>query len=82
MSLSGKGLTLYERAKFRPVQLKAFAEDKLNMVQNFKLVLGRVENTVGKGENAGHQYFFLFPQCLPKCFPLESSKLARLCSEE
>ena len=22
----------------------------------------RVENTVGKGENAGYQYFLLFPQ--------------------
>ena len=29
----------------------------------------RVENTgntVGKGENAGHQHFLLFPQCFPK----------------
>ena len=23
----------------------------------------RVENIVGKGENAGYQYFLLFPQC-------------------
>ena len=22
-----------------------------------------VENTVGKGENAGYQHFLLFPQC-------------------
>ena len=26
----------------------------------------RVENTVGKGENAGNQHFLLFPQCFPK----------------
>ena len=26
----------------------------------------RVENTVGKGENAGYQHFLLFPQCCPK----------------
>ena len=26
----------------------------------------RVENTVGKEENAGDQHFLLFPQCFPK----------------
>ena len=26
----------------------------------------RVENTVGKGENAGYHHFLLFPQCFPK----------------
>ena len=36
------------------------------MTQKFKIVLGRVENIVGKGENAGYQYFFLFPQCFLK----------------
>ena len=34
-----------------------------------KFVLGKVENIVGKGENAGHQHFLLFPQCFQKpCF--------------
>ena len=28
--------------------------------------LGRVENIVGKGENAGNQHFLLFPQCFQK----------------
>ena len=28
--------------------------------------MGRVENIVGKGENAGCQYFFLFPQYFQK----------------
>ena len=27
---------------------------------------GRVENIVGKGENAGYQHFLLFPQCFQK----------------
>ena len=27
---------------------------------------GRVENIVGKGENAGYQHFLLFPQCFHK----------------
>ena len=26
----------------------------------------RVENIVGKGENAGNQHFLLFPQCFQK----------------
>ena len=26
-------------------------------------VLGRVENIVGQGENAGYQHFLLFSQC-------------------
>ena len=28
----------------------------------------RVENTVGKGENAGYQHFLLFPQVFSKAF--------------
>ena len=28
--------------------------------------LGKVENIVGKGENAGYQHFILFPQCFRK----------------
>ena len=27
----------------------------------------RLENNVGKGENAGNQHFLLFPQCFQKC---------------
>ena len=29
-------------------------------------VFNRVENVVGKGENAGYKYFLLFPQCFQK----------------
>ena len=35
----------------------------------------RVENTVGKGENAGYQHFLLFQQCFPKPPSLGSSGL-------
>ena len=31
-----------------------------------KFVSGRVENIVGKGENAGYQHFLLFLQCFQK----------------
>ena len=33
----------------------------LNVTEELKFVLGRVENIVGKGENAGYQHFLLFP---------------------
>ena len=47
-------------------KLIAFADDKVNVNKKFKFVLGRLENNVGKGENAGYQHFLLFPQCFPK----------------
>ena len=40
--------------------MKAFVDDKINVTEKLKFVLGRVENTVGKGENAG------YPQCFQK----------------
>ena len=44
-------------------KLKAYAADKINATANLKFVLGRVENIVGKGENAGYQHLVIFPQC-------------------
>ena len=38
-------------------KLKAFADDNVNLTQKWKFHLGRVENIVGKGENAGYQHF-------------------------
>ena len=49
-------------------KLKAFADDKINVNQKLKFDMGRVENTVGKGENAGYQHFLLFPQCFQRPF--------------
>ena len=49
---------------------KALADDKINVSEKLKFDLGRVENIVGKGENAGYQHFLLFPQCFQKAsFP-------------
>ena len=31
-------------------------------------VINRVENILGKGENAGYQHFLLFPQCFQKAY--------------
>ena len=45
---------------------KAFADDKIIMTEKLKFGLGRVENIVRKGENAGYQHFLLFEQCFKK----------------
>ena len=42
-------------------KLKAFADDKNKCNLKLKFVLRRVENSVGKGENAGYQHFILSP---------------------
>ena len=47
-------------------KLKAFADDKINVTHKLKFAVGRVENIVGKGENAGYQHFLLFSQCFQK----------------
>ena len=50
-------------------KLIAFADEKLNlakmMIFCLLYVVDQVENTVGKGENAGYQHFLRFPQCFP-----------------
>ena len=46
--------------------LKAFADDKINVTKKLKCVLGREENIVGKGEHTGNQHFLLFLQCFQK----------------
>ena len=38
---------IYDKSK-----LKAFADDKINVTEKLKFVLGRLENIVPKGENA------------------------------
>ena len=46
----------------------------MNATQKLKYVLGRVENILGKGENAGYQHFLLFPTMFSKGFlPLKGS---------
>ena len=45
---------------------KAFANDKLKVIQTANFVLDKTENIVGKEENAGYQHFLLFPQCFQK----------------
>ena len=64
---SGKELTLCQSNKiWNQSNLKAFADDILIVVQMMIRVTDRIENIVGKGENAGYQHFLLFPQCFQK----------------
>ena len=51
---------------FHFLKLKTVADDKINGIQTLKFALERVENIVGKGENAGYQHFLLFPPCFQK----------------
>ena len=47
-------------------KLKAFADDKFSVAYMMISVFDRVENILGKGENAGYQHFLLFPKCFQK----------------
>ena len=53
--------TRYSLNSFPNDKFKAFADDNLDMAKTEKIFFDRVENIVGKGENAGHQHFLLFP---------------------
>ena len=41
--------------------MKAFADDKINVIQNLIFVLRRLKNIVGKGGKAVYWHFLLFP---------------------
>ena len=53
-------------AKFQTGLIESIADDIINVNQKWKLVMERIENIVGKGENAGYQHFLFFPQCFLK----------------
>ena len=44
-------------------ELKALEEDKLKEAEILKFVLEKVDNIVGKGQNASNLHFIGFPQC-------------------
>ena len=39
-------------------KLKAFADNKLKLIKMAKIVLDKIQNSVGKEENAGYSIFF------------------------
>ena len=57
---------------------KAFIDGKINVATMRISLFNKVKKKkkkVGKGENAGHQHFLLFPQCFPKPYSLGSLKV-------
>ena len=49
-----------------------FADDNINKCgRRIEMCFWRVENIVGKGENAGYHYFLLIPQCFQKATYIE-----------
>ena len=55
-------------------RLKTLTDNKIKVIQSLKFVLGRQENIVEKGENAGYQHF-LIPQCFQNPSPIGSLKV-------
>ena len=56
--------------------MKAIADDKFYIAQNINFFFYKVENIVGKWENAGYQHFCPFsPQCYQKPFFLTGTKV-------
>ena len=54
---------------------EAFLDDKSKVAKMKISLFDRVENDVGKEENAGYQHFLLFPQFFPKSSSLGSLKV-------
>ena len=61
-------------------KLKAFADDKLNVTQNVKVVFHRIENIEGKKENAGASIFFFSHSVFKRLFSPVRQKSA-LCGK-
>ena len=69
-------LTLYQMTTFWAwLNWKHLQTTKSKVAKMRISLFDWVENTVGKGENAGYQNFLLFPQCFPKPSSLESLKV-------
>ena len=63
-------LTHYQTTNFGLFKLEEFADDNFKFDENGRKLSKRVENTVGKGEVAHYEQFFLFTRCFQKaCFP-------------
>ena len=56
-------------------KFKAFVDDKLKTAKMKIFLFDKIENTMGKGENAGYQHFLLFSQCFPNPSSLRSIKV-------
>ena len=55
-------------------KLKELADNNFKFDENGRKFSKQVENTVGKGEIARYEQFFLFPQCFPKISTADTLK--------
>ena len=62
-------------------KFKASADDEFGVAEIIEFVFERVENIVGKGENAGYQHFLLFLPCFQRTSYPGSLKPG-LCAED
>ena len=53
-------------------KLKDFADDNLKFDENGRKLSKRVENTVGKEENARYEQFLLSPQCFQNTYTVDT----------
>ena len=56
-------------------KLKTFTDDKIKLAKRMIFVFDRIENIVGKGENAGYQHFLLFSHVFQKAYYTGSLKV-------
>ena len=61
-------LTSYQTTKIWTGRIESICRRKKNVIEKLKFVLERVENIVGKRENAVYQHFLLFPTMFSKGF--------------
>ena len=52
-----------KQQNIRLVQIQSICRRQNNSDSVIEICVGRVENIVEKGENAGHQHFLLFSRC-------------------
>ena len=52
--------SLYKTTFLEWFKLKAIADDRINVTEKLKFVLGRAENIVGTGGNDSNKHFFSF----------------------
>ena len=60
-------ISRYPTGKYEiKTNIKAFTEEKLNLARMRVSLFEQIENSVGKGGNAGYQHFLLLSQCIEK----------------
>ena len=73
MTISDSPLLLNDKI-LDVTKLKPLADDNLNVAKMKISLIDRVEDTLGKKENAGYLLSLLFQQCFPKSFTFVKSR--------